>query len=802
MNKKFLSLVLSLVMVLGTFTSVFAASETVKKDEKATEKVEKVEKITGKDNKIQYIIDKKFVEGYGDGEFGYDKNIKRSEITKLLVFANGHKDLSEKLQGTMKLYKDVDTAYWANGVIAVGTTLPSTSNNQAMLNGYPDGNFLPENNVTYAELSKMLVVLVKEDLTADDVKKANANWAGQWMSWAAQLGILDDVTVADSNAAATRADAFTMMYNALYKMQSFKREPANAELGILSKLKNNELELNQDSKKAYKITDNTVFVKNNVNAKGEDNIIKVNSLRNAEYYLGSLVRVMINDKNEVTHILELGNPEEGAIANKKDNEKAVNNLTIVKDNNRWEGVADATVSTDMNKKISSLKDLDEKEIKAYAQIGFDKDDDADTIKFYDSKDNKELELDITNKTEIFVANPANNQMKKVEDIDRALSLIGYKKADKKLPNVYAGYDNDDRKTAKNKEDDYTARVIVFNVVTKNNDKSERYRVINESSSKGVSILEDVDAKKYEENDFESTNRFPHNYGDLNDVIELTWSASEQSYDFETLIDASKTNKDYPIVEVKDVDGNYIKVEDEDENTALLNQKDADVFTKKVKKGDFIQFAVEKDKNGKPLNNNLEVVSIRDVKRAEGFLGEKNIVDFFENGELTGKIKTVEGKLVTIIIDRDQTDLGLGGKTVTFTVAKETGEKLAKFEGYNVNFTAKEYDDKYQAANFEVEVGGKYYPLAEALEKKEDLEKEEAANKLLADAIKEVGAVKLAKEDAVNNEAVKKAVEKQINNDNIIVKAELNDDKDEAKVTLTTVGTKKEETKTIAVSVAK
>ena len=318
MNKKFLSLVLSLVMVLGTFTSVFAASTTDKKDEKTTEtKVEKVEKIVGKDNKIQYIIDKKFVEGYGDGEFGYDKNIKRSEITKLLVFANGHKELSEKLQGSMQVYSDVDTAFWANGVITVGTTVPSSANNQAMLNGYPTGKFLPERNVTYAELSKMLVVLVKEDLTADMVKTANANWASQWMTWAAQLGILEDVTVANSDAFATRADAFTMLYNALYKMQNFKREAANDEIGVLSNLSNKKLTLNQDSEQEYTITDDTVFVKNSRDKSGSDsdNVIKVSSVRNPEYYLGSLVRIMFNDKKEITHILELGNPEEGALKN-------------------------------------------------------------------------------------------------------------------------------------------------------------------------------------------------------------------------------------------------------------------------------------------------------------------------------------------------------------------------------------------------------------------------------------------------------------------------------------------------------
>ena len=308
MNKKIISLVLALVMVLGTFTSVFAAEPTKKDEAKKPEASEKVEKIVGKDNKIQYIIDKKLVEGYEDGSYGLDKNIKRSEITRLLVLANGNEDIAKKLQGAMKIYSDVDTKHWANGVISVGTTVPSDANGIAMLAGYPDGSFKPENDVTYAELAKMLVVLAKKDLTADMVK--NAVWATSWMTWAAQLGILDDVDYKDSNKAANRADAFTMIYNALYKMQEFKRVPANETRGIISNFSKDVLTLNQDSKMEYKITDATVFVTGMNATRQQVQQIRFLDLKVRDYYLGSLVRVLTNDKNEVTHIIELGNPAE------------------------------------------------------------------------------------------------------------------------------------------------------------------------------------------------------------------------------------------------------------------------------------------------------------------------------------------------------------------------------------------------------------------------------------------------------------------------------------------------------------
>lgn len=606
MNKKLLSLVLALVMVLGTFTSAFAATTTTETtDEKLGENVETVEKIVGKDNKIQYIIDKKFVEGYENGDYGYDKEIKRSEITKLIVFANGNKELAEKLQGSMKLYNDVDTAYWANGVISVGTTVPSSANGLAMLNGYPDGSFKPEKNVTYAELAKMLVVLVKEDLTADMMREANAKWATQWMSWAAQLGILDDVTVANSDAPANRADAFTMLYNALYKMQEFKRVPANEKIGVLSKLSRSELTLNQDSEQKYTITDDTVFV--NLYGKKEiSNTIKVKDITNPDYYYGSLVRVMYNDKKEVTHILELGNPEEMALGR---------DIQSVGKNSRWKGVADSTVSTGFND-INTLKDNIDKVDKTlgYASIAFKSGNvDVKEIVFHNVKNNDGKLLDsyalkVNDDTKVYVANPANDQMKEVKDIYEALRLIGFKDNYEVVPNVYAGFDAKSSKTpAYNPEysgNTETAKVVVFNVVSKEA-SATLYRVLESSSSLGSAIVENTDGEKFDKEHFTSVGQFPYNYGDKFDVIKVRNGINEA---VTTVLDHSDTDE-YPIVEVVKVDGQDIDVKGTGGRYARINISGADVFTKKLalKEGTIIQVKAEEKGNPK---NEVSIVSIK------------------------------------------------------------------------------------------------------------------------------------------------------------------------------------------------
>ena len=680
MNKKIISLVLALVMVLGTFTSVFAAEPTKKDEAKKPEASEKVEKIVGKDNKIQYIIDKKLVEGYEDGSYGLDKNIKRSEITRLLVLANGNEDLAKQLQGAMKIYSDVDTKHWANGVISVGTTVPSDANGIAMLAGYPDGSFKPENDVTYAELAKMLVVLAKEDLTADMVK--NAIWATSWMTWAAQLGILDDVNVVDSNKAANRADAFTMIYNALYKMQEFKRVPANETRGILSELDNKTLQLNQDSKMEYKITDSTVFVI----GVGRQQIQRVNVLNNKEYYLGSLVRILVNDKNEVTHIIELGNPAKMALNN------AGSTAGRVLSNPLWKGVADNTASTlaYVGDKNSALPQTGKA---SYVTFGFNSDKtEAKRINFENEGTANDISLRINDKTEVYVANPANNQMRQVKDVAEALSLLGYQNYlgnnAYRVYNVYAGFDTDSisrnwKEIKVDASDRNTAKVIVFNLVNKNK-SLDKFRVLESSSSKFSTTLENTDGKLFERDNARDTFNFPLNYGDKFDVIGMDNYRS--SSNMVTYIDHSSS--DFPIGKVTKVDSdkNYIEIEDIHGERSFLDIRDADIFSAmrfgKLEAGVSIQFRVE-NKN----SNVAEIISLLGNEPLRDSI--KGILPSADKAQRVGRlteVKNVNGVWHMVVrVDYNLFDEADRDGYATYIVADENVAGLKNLIGHKIAF---------------------------------------------------------------------------------------------------------------------
>lgn len=707
MNKKIISLVLALVMVLGTFTSVFA--ETAKKEEaKKPAASEKVEKIVGKDNKIQYVIDKKLVEGYEDGSYGLDKNIKRSEITRLLVLANGQEDLAKRLQGSMKIYNDVDVKHWANGVISVGTTSPSDANGLPMLAGYPDHSFKPEKDVTYAELAKMLVVLVKEDLTKD--MHDHAIWATDWMRWAALLGITDDVTIENSDKAANRADAFTMVYNALYAMKEFKRVPANETRGIVSNLTSGKLTLNQDDKKVYDITNATVIVEGK---SVRSNIVSVHSLKNLDLYKGSLVRVLINDKNEVTHIIELGNPKDLAI------EKG----------STWEGVADNVIETAYYD-IPTLEGVKDSDIKgSYATVSLNgSKTKGENIVFHNANDTKRTTLKINDKTEVYVANPYNNIMRQVKDVNEALSLIGFHNYNGyKIPNVYAGFDTDDHTSAVKVYNSVknTAKVIVFNVVSKD-DGGDLYRVINSSSSKFSTTLEDTDGKLYGRDNVLNEVHFPLNYGDLLDVIDVRGDV------ITTKLDHSKT-KDYPVVKVERIfDNDEVEVVDRFGNETLLNFGDADIFNAKqykdLAKGDYLQFAT------KEKSRFVDIVSIlEDSKDTRDLFAESgsllNVVKGIEDHTVVGIIKWVGKDQVEIKIESDNWDAGLNHTTRTYKVDEELAEALKAHIGENVKFKAenKEFDKAVRAYDFVLN-DGMDTPIVKAADNKSAIEKVEAAAK--------------------------------------------------------------------------
>ena len=661
MNKKFLSLALALVMVLGTFSSVFAAPAEKKETKEAPKAAETVvPKITGKKAKIQWLQDNKYVEGRKvnkdakNNDLALDKTIQRDEVSKLLVYAIGLDQKADALKGAYKFYNDVDLSHWANGYINVGSTEPSKANNLPFLLGYPGKVFKPVNNVTYAELAKMLVTLTKTDLTKDMHDQANKEWPVKWMAWAHDLGIFEDVTVADANKAVNREDAFTMIYNAMYKLTYIKKMPVNEVRGIISQIKNGEITINQGEKaKTVKLTPNTTFVLYNrsydVNASkaAADRVVMANVLSNPSYYYGSFVRVITNDKGEATHVLELGNPVHLAIGG--------NGWDA--DNSRWADVADKTVSTKINLEVATARHG------VLAKINYDSGD-AKSITFqegvfsgstknatgsvvennYDyhaERGDRQLNLKLTANTKYYIADAAKNQLTEVKDVDAAIRILGNVSASNWFDSVYAGYnviDGADKhvtRAATHINGYNEATVVVFNRVQKDNNNAQLLRVKNEATTLYDVTFEDVKGAEIMGNLISYRGAFPFNFKDAKfNVVRIT-NNNATGTGIELVIKHSDTDK-YPIVKVVDIfnSGRSIVVEDKNKNTAILQlTSEADVFTRGLKVGDVIQFhtlANNVKVNDADRNNVVDVVSILPAMTLKGAL--QNVVEDNQNNQ--------------------------------------------------------------------------------------------------------------------------------------------------------------------------
>lgn len=450
MNKKFLSLVLALVMVLGTLTPVFA-EEAAPKD-----KIEKAAK-TAPSAKVQWLVDEKIVSGskiHEDGEdkisLSLDKNLQRDQITRLLVLGKGLENLANLVQGTMRPYVDVDNANWANGVITVGSYHLKNAQGVPMLAGYPGNKFLPLRNVTYAELAKMLVCLVDNSITPKMVE--NFQWPSDWMVRAANLGILAGVDVKDSKAFVTRQAAFEMLYNALYLYDTAHHVDYGTKMGVVSGYANGELKLNLGDKAfSVKLSGSTVYVNNSGYATYLPLGVEYKGLQ-----LGSLVRVVADKDGNATHIVELGNPTEGPIGDHT---------------NRWFGVAEKQIAG-----FADFRNANLEKSTGYLTVF------NGTFKHENAKDGHKETVYLNSNTRYFVADAKQGYLTEV-DKATAQKLVGkasYASKEDLIPKVYVGYDvfGADLKDRKATE----ARVVVFNVVNDTYGDWDTVRVTQPSNS--------------------------------------------------------------------------------------------------------------------------------------------------------------------------------------------------------------------------------------------------------------------------------------------------------------------------------
>ena len=185
---KVLAVVLALVMALSMVS--FAAYTDVADDANYAEAVSVLSSL-------------EMLKGYEDGTFKPEGDITRAEFAMVVCRLLGYGATAE-VPASFAPFNDVAADHWASGAIALAAQ-------QGIVNGYGDGNFGPEDNVTYEQAIKMVVAALGYTVVAE----ANGGYPGGFQIVAAQAGVLDGITDGKAGLPASRGVVAQLAYNAL-----------------------------------------------------------------------------------------------------------------------------------------------------------------------------------------------------------------------------------------------------------------------------------------------------------------------------------------------------------------------------------------------------------------------------------------------------------------------------------------------------------------------------------------------------------------------------------------------------------
>ena len=184
--KKLMSLLLALIMVIGTMTvPAFAYSD--------------VEDGTYTSEAITILTDLDILHGFVDGSFKPDDTITRAQMATVICNALGYGEIGQ----TTTVFKDVPKEHWASGYIGM-------INGLGIVAGYGEGYYGPEDPVTYEQVAKIIVATLGYTPMANE----QGGWYQGYLSVAAQLDITDNVPMMIGKPAPRGAVA-AMVYNAL-----------------------------------------------------------------------------------------------------------------------------------------------------------------------------------------------------------------------------------------------------------------------------------------------------------------------------------------------------------------------------------------------------------------------------------------------------------------------------------------------------------------------------------------------------------------------------------------------------------
>ncbi len=188
--KKTLAVVLAFAMILSMgAVSTFAAYSDVEAGTKVSEAV-------------GILSNLGILTGFEDGTFKPEETVTRAQMAAIICRTLGYEDQAQSSMGTT-VFNDVAADHWASGYVNVAQA-------QQIINGYGDGNYGPEDLVTYEQAVKMIVSALGYDLAAN----AKGGYPTGYLAIASAEGITKNANGRVGDAAA-RGTIAVLVYNSL-----------------------------------------------------------------------------------------------------------------------------------------------------------------------------------------------------------------------------------------------------------------------------------------------------------------------------------------------------------------------------------------------------------------------------------------------------------------------------------------------------------------------------------------------------------------------------------------------------------
>lgn len=191
--KKWLCLI-SMVIICFSLCSVTFAATTFK--DVAGTKYE---------DAVKNLVEIGLVNGYPDNTYQPNATVTRAQMAKMMVIALGQESSVKNVSTAKSDFIDMKSEHWAYGYIVVAKNL-------GIINGYTDGSFGPDEIVTYAEATTMVIRALGYE---PEVSRSTEVWPNNYISYAKKLSLYNSIgTFSNSNGAA-RGNIALLLWNML-----------------------------------------------------------------------------------------------------------------------------------------------------------------------------------------------------------------------------------------------------------------------------------------------------------------------------------------------------------------------------------------------------------------------------------------------------------------------------------------------------------------------------------------------------------------------------------------------------------